>query len=66
MDQCEICGQRKQHSNEFHNISLYWQYIEPCFGISTEGKGKICSSCVSATNHHKKSEKTFYHVSKTV
>ena len=65
MDQCEICGQKKRLSITFYNKNIYWQYVEPCFGVSTEGEGEICSNCVRATNHCKKSGKTFRHVSKT-
>lgn len=64
MDPCKICGRKKQHSDEFFNITLYRQYIEPCFGVEVT-EGKICSCCVRATNHYKKSGKTFYHVSKS-
>ena len=65
MDQCEICGQKKRFSITFYNINIYHQYVEPCFGVITEGEGEICSNCVRATNHYKKSGKTFHHVSKT-
>ena len=62
MDQCKICGRRKRPSVAFYKINLYWQYIEPCFGVTTDAEGKICSSCVRVTNRYKKSGKTSHHV----
>ena len=59
---CVVCGKKSQQIY-FRDASAYTGDLESCFGILSTFAGDICEGCRRAIQEHRRSGKTFHHVS---